>query len=93
MDGLIWLVGQVSHNTALYGWSFAFVFSEMAGSLEWQLGFWLVRVGVLTSKWQIHLFMAAAYACCTPLKCSGALEVKQEEDWFTVTAMIPIAES
>lgn len=63
--GLMWLMVwgtcRISKRTALYMWAFAFIFSEMAASLEWQFSFLYIKDGVFTAQWQVFLFMLAVY--------------------------------
>lgn len=58
---MILLLGKRSACVYIHGWAFAFLFSEMAASLEWQISAWLVRLGVFTARWQIHLFMLGMF--------------------------------
>lgn len=58
---LIRLLTKTGRNRALYCMSLAFVFSEMAAALEWQLNSWLVRQGLFTTLLQVNLFMVVAF--------------------------------
>ena len=61
MYATIRVVSRTGHTRAMYCWAIAFMFSEVAGSLEWQICFWLVRQGAFTAMWQVHLFMVFVF--------------------------------
>lgn len=57
----ILLVARLTWQEAGYCWCLAFMSSEFAASLEWQINYYLIADGFFDSRWQIYLCMSAVY--------------------------------
>lgn len=62
MFGRIYAQLRKDLATALYCWAYAFLLAELAASLEWQINYYLIRGGVISSMAQTYICMGAVYA-------------------------------